>query len=31
MRELPRRLRMIRDAQAVLPPMSVDQHFARTG
>jgi hypothetical protein len=31
MRELPRRLRMIRDAQAVLPPMSGSHHFARTG
>lgn len=31
MRELPRRLRMIREAHAVLPPMSVDQHFARAG
>jgi hypothetical protein len=31
MRELPRRLRMIRDAQAVLPPMSAERPFARTG
>lgn len=31
MRELPRRLRMIREAQAVLPPLSRDHHFARTG
>ncbi len=31
MREMPRRLRMIRDAQAILPPMSDDQPFAQTG
>ncbi|MDB5642424.1 MAG: hypothetical protein JWN07_1741 [Hyphomicrobiales bacterium] len=31
MREMPRRLRMIRDAQAILPPLSADNHFARTG
>ena len=31
MRELPRRLRMVREAQAVPPPMSRGQYFARTG
>jgi hypothetical protein len=31
MREMPRRLRMIRDAQAILPPVSSDRRFARTG
>ncbi len=31
MRELPRRLRMIRDAQGVLPPLASDQHYARAG
>ena len=31
MRELPRRLRMVREAQAVPAPMSRGQYFARTG
>jgi hypothetical protein len=31
MREMPRRLRMIRDAQSILPPMSGDRRLARTG
>lgn len=31
MREMPRRLRMIRDAQSILPPLSQEQAFARAG
>jgi hypothetical protein len=31
LRELPRRLHMVRDAQSVLPPLSRDEHFAQVG